>query len=125
MTGDIMRLESGTVVPRYAGASTFVRLPELRDVETCDVAVLGIPFDSGVSYGPDARFGPAAVRQASRMFRPQFHPSYGVEPLAGDHTVVLPMLRSVHRRHGPVALVHLSRCASKFVCLLVAAGGPR
>ena len=40
---------SGTVVPRFAGPSTFARLPELRDVESCDVAIVGIPFDA-VSY---------------------------------------------------------------------------
>ena len=32
---------SGKVVPRYAGPSTFARLPELRDVENCDVAIVG------------------------------------------------------------------------------------
>ena len=37
---------SGTVVPRYAGPSTFARLPELRDVEECDVAIIGVPFDA-------------------------------------------------------------------------------
>ena len=35
---------SGTKVPRYAGPSTFARLPELRDVESCDVAIVGVPF---------------------------------------------------------------------------------
>ena len=28
---------SGMKVPRFAGPSTFARLPELRDVESCDV----------------------------------------------------------------------------------------
>jgi len=32
---------SGTVVPRFAGPSTFARLPELRDVESCDVYYYG------------------------------------------------------------------------------------
>ena len=45
---------SGTVVPRYAGPATFARLPELRDVERCDVAIVGIPFDAGTSYRPGA-----------------------------------------------------------------------
>jgi agmatinase len=49
---------SGTIVPRFAGPSTFARLPELRDVARCDVAILGVPFDSGTSYRPGARFGP-------------------------------------------------------------------
>ena len=33
----------GTVVPRYAGFSTFARLPRIDDVPTYDVAVVGIP----------------------------------------------------------------------------------
>ncbi len=71
---------SGTVMPRYAGPSTFARLPELRDVPRCDVGILGIPFDSGTSYRPGARFGPQAIRQASRHLRTQYHPDYDTEP---------------------------------------------
>ncbi len=73
---------SGTQVPRYAGPSTFARLPELRDVSRCDVALLGIPFDAGTSYRPGARFGPQAIRQASRHLRTQYHPAYDTEPFA-------------------------------------------
>lgn len=71
---------SGTIMPRYAGPSTFCRLPELRDVPYCDVAILGIPFDSGTSYRPGARFGPQSIRQASRHLRFNFHPAYQTEP---------------------------------------------
>ena len=71
---------SGTVVPRYSGPSTFARLPELRDVEDCDVAIIGVPFDAGTSYRPGARFGPQSVRQASRQLRTNYHPNYDVEP---------------------------------------------
>ena len=71
---------SGTIVPRFAGPSTFARLPELRDVDYCDVAVLGVPFDAGTSYRPGARFGPQAIRQASRHLRTQYHPAYETEP---------------------------------------------
>ena len=84
---------SGTKVPRFAGPSTFARLPELRDVESCDVAIVGIPFDAGTSYRPGARFGPQSIRQASRHLRTNYHPSYDVEPFkvqqvadAGDIT---------------------------------------
>ncbi len=139
---------SGTIVPRYAGPSTFCRLPELRDVPYCDVAILGIPFDSGTSYRPGARFGPQAIRQASRHLRTNFHPEYDTEPfktiqvadagdvacnpfsieaaiaqieaaadeiyqnvpsivsLGGDHTIAVPLLRSVNKVAGQVALVH-------------------
>ena len=85
---------SGTKVPRFAGPSTFARLPELRDVESCDVAIVGIPFDAGTSYRPGARFGPMSIRQASRHLRTNYHPSYDVEPFkvqqvadAGDITL--------------------------------------
>ena len=71
---------SGTVMPRYAGPATFCRLPELRDLERCDIAILGIPFDAGTSYRPGARFGPQAIRQASRHLRTNFHPAYDSEP---------------------------------------------
>ena len=71
---------SGTKVPRFAGASTFARLPELRDVKNCDVAIVGIPFDAGTSYRSGARFGPQRIRQASRHLRTNYHPKYDVEP---------------------------------------------
>ncbi len=73
---------SGTVIPRFAGPSTFARLPELRDVSHCDVAIVGIPFDAGTSYRPGARFGPQAIRQASRHLRTQYHPAYDTEPFS-------------------------------------------
>jgi agmatinase len=60
----------GRIMPRFAGAATFARLPEIDRVTDYDVALLGIPFDSGTSYRPGARFGPTAVRQASRHLRP-------------------------------------------------------
>ncbi|GAA2398743.1 agmatinase [Nonomuraea africana] len=66
-------------IPRFAGFATFARLPRLDEVEHADVAVVGVPFDSGVSYRPGARFGPAAVREASRLLRP-YHPGLDVSP---------------------------------------------
>lgn len=56
--------------PRYAGLSTFARLPRIEDVGGADIAVVGVPFDSGVSYRPGARFGPEHVRASSRLLRP-------------------------------------------------------
>jgi agmatinase len=67
------------VVPRFAGPDTFARLPRLSDVERASVAVLGVPFDSGVSYRPGARFGPAGIRAGSKLLRP-YHPFLNVEP---------------------------------------------
>jgi len=75
----VMPPDSIRAIPRYAGASTFARLPGIDQVERADVAVLGVPFDSGTSYRPGARFGPEAVRAASKLLRP-FHIGLEVEP---------------------------------------------
>ena len=73
-------------VPRYAGFATFARLPRLEDVDGFDCAVVGVPFDTGVSYRPGARFGPAYVRQGSRLLRP-YNPALEVEPFRGRQVV--------------------------------------
>jgi agmatinase len=70
-------------VPRFAGPSTFARLPRSDEVERCDVAIVGIPFDSGVTYRPGARFGPSAIRNASRLLR-SYHPAHDVEPFGAQ-----------------------------------------
>lgn len=69
----------GQVSPRYAGFTTFARLPRITDVSRHDVAVVGVPFDSGVTYRPGARFGPSAIREASRLLRP-YNPALDVMP---------------------------------------------
>jgi agmatinase len=69
--------------PRYAGIATFARLPQLRDVSHADIAVVGVPFDTGVSYRPGARFGPSHIREASRLLRP-YNPAQDVEPFSSQ-----------------------------------------
>ncbi|WP_248491449.1 agmatinase [Tsukamurella sp. PLM1] len=68
-------------IPRYCGPETFARLPRLDEVDGAAVAVLGIPFDSGVSYRPGARFGPGHVRASSKLLRP-YNPALDVSPFA-------------------------------------------
>ncbi|GII55803.1 agmatinase [Planotetraspora thailandica] len=75
-----------SLVPRYGGAPTFARLPRLDQVDHADVALLGVPFDSGVSYRPGARFGPGHIRQSSRLLRP-FDPALRAEPFAEQQVV--------------------------------------
>jgi agmatinase len=75
-----------TRVPRFAGPATFARLPRIDEVSDVDVAVVGVPFDSGVSYRPGARFGPAHVRASSRLLRP-YNPAADVEPVATQQVV--------------------------------------
>jgi len=136
-----------SLTPRYAGIATFAKLPRIEEVGAADIAVLGVPFDSGVSFRPGARFGPSHVREASRLLRP-YNPAQDASPFAlkqvvdagdvsanpfdlaeavaqidaaatelgervdrivtigGDHTIALPLLRAINRKHGPVAVLH-------------------
>jgi agmatinase len=68
-------------VPRFAGVRTFARLPALEDVGHADVAVLGAPFDGATTFRAGARFGPAAVREASLLLRP-YNEALDIAPFA-------------------------------------------
>ena len=134
--------------PRFSGIKTFMRLPHVTTTEGVDVAIVGVPFDTGASYRVGARFGPEAIRSVSALLRHHnevldvsifdhcsvvdygdlpVNPGYiedsykmieegllpildgGVTPimLGGDHSVTLPELRAMAKRHGPVALILL------------------
>lgn len=131
----------------FSSDAKFARLPPLSQAALCSVAILGVPFDSGTSFRPGARFGPAAVRQASQRLS-AYHPGYKTHPFAGhqvvdagdlfcspynirqalrqiesgadlvlerarklvsiggDHTIALPLMRSVFKKYGRLAVVH-------------------
>ncbi|KAG1739035.1 arginase family-domain-containing protein [Suillus lakei] len=165
----------------FSGITTFAKLPWVqclgkdRDT-TFDIAFIGAPFDTGTSYRPGARFGPAGIRAGSRrltlyggynvplevnpflsglkivdcgdipvtpydnkfaiqqiegghkqlLHRPAFSPLGNdaltgkplvpisvdgknhprVITLGGDHTIVLPLLRSIHSAYGPISVIH-------------------
>jgi agmatinase len=132
--------------PRFSQPATFMRLPHRTDLQGVDVAIMGVPFDSGTSYRSGARLGPREIRSQSSLIRPYSYfqkispferltivdagdvnaPPVGIEPayaaieaavggiltagalpmmVGGDHSISLPILRAVARRHGPVALV--------------------
>jgi agmatinase len=80
-TGDGRRIGQvdASLVPRFVGPPTFARLPRIDEVSDVDIAVLGVPFDAGTSYRPGARFGPAHVREASRLLRP-YNPALDLAP---------------------------------------------
>ncbi|GAA6022790.1 hypothetical protein JCM10207_000418 [Rhodosporidiobolus poonsookiae] len=159
----------------FTGIVTFAHLPhyrcleDSRDEANFDIAILGQPFDTSVSFRPGARFGPNAIRQGSRRhatnraysipwnFNPyeqgtvlvdcgdvpvspydnslaldQLETAYStllarptksgsggtgafakdgrehprIISLGGDHTIVLPILRSLHKVYGPVTVIH-------------------
>ena len=125
-----------------------MRLPGTSDPADLDVAVVGVPLDTGTSNRPGARFGPRGIRAESVLIRPYNMATraapfdslriddtgdvaaspYDLEAavdaiethydsllahdlvtasIGGDHTVVLPILRSMAKKHGPVGLVHV------------------
>ncbi|MFM7029687.1 MAG: agmatinase [Micrococcales bacterium] len=146
-TGDRIGQVDATVVPRFAGLGTFARLPRLDEVESADIAVVGIPFDAGTSFRPGARFAPSHIRESSRLLRP-YNPGQDASPFAlaqvvdagdipvnpfsideavqqieagldgllaqglklvtlgGDHTIAYPTLKSLHKVHGPITVIH-------------------
>ncbi len=77
--GDVRGQMDTTRSPRFSGPPTFGLLPRRDEVSRCDVVIAGVPFDSGTSYRPGARFGPNAVRQGSRLLRP-YHPGLEATP---------------------------------------------
>ncbi|KAG8696044.1 hypothetical protein FRC08_007401 [Ceratobasidium sp. 394] len=163
----------------FSGPLAFAHLPYLKCLDTenesqlFDIAILGMPFDSAVSYRPGARFGPYGIRSGSRRISPRrgYTTAWGYNPymqntvvkdcgdvpivpfdvhyamdqiqtaystliqrpvatqgspqsllsqqlskdgkahpriitLGGDHSVVLPILRSLHEVYGEIAVVH-------------------
>lgn len=107
----------------FVGLSTFANLPYVHclkdahsnDIEKYDIAVLGAPFDTGVTARPGARFGPSGIRWGSRRINPQFCTSVytgnntfrewarivdcGNAPLTPlDNTEALGQLTAAHKR---------------------------
>ncbi|KAF9024127.1 Arginase/deacetylase [Hymenopellis radicata] len=150
----------------FSGPLSFSHLPYARCLEDdnidFDIAILGMPFDTGVTYRSGARFGPYAIRSGSRRQRESrgYTMAWGSNPyeqgakildcgdvpvtpfdnalavdqmevaystllkrpttsssevaptiprivsLGGDHTIVLPILRALHKVHGPISVIH-------------------
>jgi agmatinase len=68
--------------PRYAQPATFMRLQErngTNELDGVDVAIIGVPFDGGVSYRPGTRFAPREIRAQSSLQRP-YNPVMKVSP---------------------------------------------
>jgi agmatinase len=60
-------------LPHYAGINTFMKAPYIEDVNRVgefDVAILGVPHDSGTTYRPGTRFGPQGIRRISALYTP-------------------------------------------------------
>jgi agmatinase len=71
-----------TVVPTFATRPSFLGVE--RTSTDAAICIAGVPFDLGTSNRPGARFGPAAIRQASRMLVDGDHPASWAEIEALD-----------------------------------------
>ena len=69
----------GMTTPRFAGPVTFMRLPQVEDASTLDIALLGVPFDLGTTNRAGPRHGPREIRNMSSIIR-RVHPVTRVEP---------------------------------------------
>jgi agmatinase len=97
--------------PAFVGIPTFLKLPLIASsqqlsAERPDVAILGAPFDMGVTNRPGARYGPRAIRAASNLGRTIFHLGLEVQPLKvlkvfdyGDASVVP---SNIERSHSAI-----------------------
>lgn len=165
----------------FSGITTFAKLPWVQCLgkhknEPFDIAFLGAPFDTGTSYRPGARFGPAGIRAGSRRLTlyggynvplevnpfmsglrivdcgdipvTPYDNKYAIKQiedghkdllhripfsllgndsttgkplspiskdgkhhpriitLGGDHTIVLPLLRSINSAYGEISVIH-------------------
>jgi len=102
----------------YAVAPTFLGV-ERRDRDAA-ICVAGIPFDLGTSNRSGTRFGPAAIRLASRMLVDGAHPFHWIDPAAlpladiGDFAIALGDI--------PASLARIEE-AARGLAHLVALGG--
>jgi guanidinopropionase len=71
---------SGLLRPRFWGVASFMRLPLWEEGDSPpEIGIFGVPFDSGTTFRPGARFGPRALREASTLMR-HYHPVLGFSP---------------------------------------------
>jgi len=61
------------IAPRYTEIPTFMRTPHVSEVTDLDIALVGVPFDGGVTNRPGARHGPREIRNMSSLTRTIHH----------------------------------------------------
>lgn len=146
LLGQYPELQDPKNHPRFTGVPSFFRAPMATDAVGIDIAVVGVPYDGGVTNRTGARLGPRDVRVQSTIMR-SYNQATGAAPfdiakiadlgdawpvnpfeltsahreitsffddivsagattlaVGGDHSVSLPILRSV-AKHGPVAFI--------------------
>jgi agmatinase/guanidinopropionase len=108
----------------FAGIASFMRRPVTRAAGRGDVAIVGVPFDSGASYRSGARLGPRAIREASLLLW-GYNNALEIQPLehlnvidTGDVDVIPPSIEDTYVNIQKEASALLDRGAT-----LIALGG--
>ena len=74
---------SAMEMPRFSGIPTFMRLPHIAPEDAAregvEIALIGVPWDSGTTNRPGARHGPRQMRDLSTMIR-STHPVSRIKP---------------------------------------------
>src|SRR5215467_15268203 len=100
--------------PRYTGIPTFMRAPFCEDPAGLDIALVGVPFDGGVTNRPGARHGPREIRNQSSLMR-KVNQASGIDPYAlcrigdvGDAWIEKPfeLTGALREIEGTFAAVH-------------------
>lgn len=63
-------------LPHFSGINTFLKTPYLEDIRRVsehEVAVVGVPLDTGTTYRPGPRFGPEGMRRISGLYTPYYY----------------------------------------------------
>jgi guanidinopropionase len=79
MADQFLQPADSATVPRYVDAATFMRAPRIESLADVDMALVGVPFDLGLTFRPGARHGPAQIREMSRLIR-RINPTTGICP---------------------------------------------
>lgn len=76
---------TGSVMPRFAGVASLMRLPlvglEDQMFDEVEIGLVGVPWDGGTTNRPGARHGPRQVRDASTMVR-NVNRASGIKPFS-------------------------------------------
>ena len=67
------RQDDPKIQPRFTGIATFMRTPLIENAADVDIALIGIPYDGGVTNRAGARHGPREIRNASSLMRSIHH----------------------------------------------------
>ena len=96
--------------PRYREIATFMRAPLRHDPAGLDIALIGVPFDGGVTNRPGARHGPREIRNMSSLMRAIHHVTrvnpYELCQIADMGDVLFPRIYDVEATLEDIALFY-------------------